>query len=293
MRILITGGTGFLGSRLVKRLIEAGHSVVLILREKSVISRLESVQGQFDFFYKESDSYRACFEKYQGFDVIIHCATNYGRKNGTLTEVLEDNLIWPVKLLELAIEYCCGLFINTDTFFTKNNANYDYLREYIISKHLLRETLVSFASLISIANLRLEHVYGPDDSPDKFTSWILDQLMNNVDCVKLTDGTQKRDFIYLDDVVSAYCFVINNKERIKGFEEFEVGTGESHTIREFVELAKGLLNSSTELSWGSLPMRKNEFMDSKADTSMLGKLGWMPQFSFQKGVKTFIDYYNI
>ena len=209
-----------------------------------------------------------------------------------MTKVLEDNLVWPIRLLELCIKYGCKLFINTDTFFAKKDTDYYYLREYILSKILLRKALVSYSSLINIANMRLEHVYGPEDSPDKFTPWIVTQLLSSINMLDMTSGVQKRDFIYLDDVVNAYICLLHNKGRIRGFREYEVGTGESYSIREFVELVKYELKSNTNLQWGVLPMRENEFMDSKANIANLKELGWAPTFSLQEGIKKLIDYYR-
>jgi nucleoside-diphosphate-sugar epimerase len=90
-------------------------------------------------------------------------------------------------------------------------------------------------------NVVLEHFYGPGDDTSKFVTWVIRELLTNVDHIDLTLGEQKRDFIYIDDVVSAFIAIIENESRFKkGFHQFEVGTNNLIEIRQFVNTVKNM-----------------------------------------------------
>jgi CDP-paratose synthetase len=104
--------------------------------------------------------------------------------------------------------------------------------------------------------------------------------------LKLTNGEQKRDFIYIDDVVSAYLIIL---EKIKGFSdffnEFDVGSGSAVSIREFVEKIHQITDSQTHLAFGSIPYRIGELMSSNANVEPLVELGWFCKTNLDKGLK--------
>ena len=106
----------------------------------------------------------------------------------------------------------------------------------------------------------------------------------------LTKGEQTRDFIYIDDVVSAYEAVIKNLCRIdRGFIEFQVGTGKAVSLKKFVRTVLKITNSDTRLLFGALPYRKGEIMYSKANNKALKELNWEPKFDISKGIRKFIE----
>lgn len=133
-------------------------------------------------------------------------------------------------------------------------------------------------------------MYGPADSQNKFVPGILNDLMNNKEKILLTGGIQKRDFIFVYDVVDAYCEVVKNIETFKKNIEIEVGTGKETTIKDFVILLKELTTSNSILEFGALPYRKNEIMESKANNTLLHHLGWKPKFGLKDGLSELIRY---
>ncbi|PQQ37787.1 hypothetical protein C6H68_11045 [Photorhabdus luminescens] len=145
---------------------------------------------------------------------VIHLATVYGREFDNFMEVESGNVTKPLKLLELTVEYNIPTFINTDSYFSKPHFNYQYMRPYIITKQHLNEwgKLLSNKYGFSFLNMRLEHVYGPRDNKGKFIPFILDALRNNNDEVKCTNGMQRRDFIYVLDVVNAFLTILKSKK---------------------------------------------------------------------------------
>jgi nucleoside-diphosphate-sugar epimerase len=140
-------------------------------------------------------------------------------------------------------------------------------------------------------NVSLEHFYGPGDDETKFVTYIIHNLLKNVDKIDLTKGEQKRDFIYIDDVVDAFTKIINSLDNFnRDFYEFEIGTNYPLSIKQFVELAKQLSgNKHTLLNFGALPYRENEVMNYYVNTSEISKLGWKCNRTIEEGLKKMIE----
>jgi nucleoside-diphosphate-sugar epimerase len=138
--------------------------------------------------------------------------------------------------------------------------------------------------------LKLEHFYGPGDDKSKFTTHVIQSCLSNVTELKLTPGEQLRDFIHIDDVVSAYILLLDKQEEIDDeFAEFELGSGTAITIKHFVETIHRLTTSTTHLNFGAVPYRAGEAMHSQADTNGLQALGWYCQYDLESGLIQVID----
>jgi nucleoside-diphosphate-sugar epimerase len=218
-------------------------------------------------------------------DTIVHCATNYGRGENDPLHVIEANLLLPLKLLELGKKYHVKSFINTDTILDKR-INY-----YSLSKKQFKDWLIVYKQDYTCVNVLLEHFYGAGDDSTKFVTYIIHNLLKNVDKIDLTKGEQRRDFIYIDDVVDAFVKIINSLDNFnQDFYEFEIGTNYPLSIKQFVELAKQLSgNKHTLLNFGALPYRENEVMNYNVNTSEISKLGWKCNSTVEEGLKKMIE----
>jgi nucleoside-diphosphate-sugar epimerase len=281
-KILLTGATGFLGSHLLKRLIEAGADVVILVRETSNKERIKKLEGFSTFtINKQLSNIHELFELYS-IDTIIHVATEYGR-NLPFSSVLESNVLFPIKLIESADKNKLNLFVNTDSFFSKFQ-DYIYLREYIMSKKIFKEYLKSLSDM-RVFNLQLEHIYGEFDSNTKFITSLMERMFINEKSIELTEGSQKRDFIYVSDVVDAYMVVLANVQVLGRYVEFEVGTGTSMAVKDFVSKIHHITGSKSDLLFGALPSKVNEIQDSKANNLNLRNLGWNVKFTAETAIK--------
>jgi len=282
--VLLTGGTGFLGSHLLNELSDR-YRFVLLKRSFSGIQRIETIIDTVQSYDIDTCPLETVFRE-EKIGCILHAATNYGRSGEPFHRLFQDNVQFPLTLLKLSIENNVELFINTDTFYTKSNHIYPSATYYCLSKIQLRQWLKALSDRIKVVNLRLEHVYGPNDNQNKFIPFLAEQLVKNRPEIPLTQGIQKRDFIYVDDVVRAYELVLNNKGRIlEPFSEFEIGTGRATAVSELVKLMQTISNSQSKLAFGKLPDRDGEIMQSTAQTEAIAALGWKPKISLTEGIK--------
>ena len=281
MRILLTGATGYLGSRLCRKLIAEGHHVSALKRASSNLGRIGDLLQGVDLYDVSANGDQVIAALVKSVDCVVHLATCYGRKGESIGQVLEANTTFPLRLLVAAARECVP-FINTDTVLPRN------LNNYALSKVQFADwgRLVARDHALPFLNLRLDHFYGPGDDDLKFTTWVMQSCLRGVPELNLTPGEQKLDFIYVSDLVDAYgvllCRACNGAQ---GFEEYGVGTGEPVTLREFVETVKRCAHSRTQLNFGALPYRAGEPMKYPNDTSRMHVLGWHARTSLEEGIR--------
>jgi CDP-paratose synthetase len=277
--ILMTGATGFLGSNILKQLNHINYKVIVLKRSFSNTGRISDFVHNIKCYNIDESNLEDVFTENK-IDIILHCATNYGRREIDPLSLIQANLTMPLQLLELGKKNKVSCFINTDTILDKRVSHYS------LSKNQFREWLKLYAEEMICVNVALEHFYGPHDDHSKFISHIIDCILNNAEKIDLTEGKQKRDFIYIDDVVSAFMTIIKNIGKFKNrFLNFEIGTGQSVEIRKFVTLVKKIAeNNNTILNFGAISYRENEIMNSQANITEICKLKWKPKFTLEEGL---------
>jgi nucleoside-diphosphate-sugar epimerase len=276
--VLITGGTGFLGSHLIEFLIDFGYEVFAVKRPSSKLGRVEGLANKVHFISTDFAEIENCFKTNQ-IEAVIHTATCYGRHQEAADHIYEANLNFPLKLLELAVGHGVRKFINTDTPI-KPNVNFHALSkfQFVEAAKLLKKDQLKFI------NLKLYHVFGPHGNPDLFVPFIIKACLTNQPQIDLTAGEQKRDFIYIKDVVAAYKVLLQvNENQLESFTSFDLGLGKGLSIKEFVGLLATLSGSTSRISYGAIPTQISE-QDYVADITRLLSLGWSPAYSIEQGI---------
>lgn len=292
MKILLTGATGFLGSKILKGLVQQEEQVAVLKRSTSDTRRIEEFSNKCTLYDIDKVSLETVFEKERP-EVIIHCAAAYGRSGKEAVQVAETNLVFGIQLLSLAEQYQCGYFINTGTFAFKQiepEGKIDkpiYMADYTLSKYQFIRWGEAFAARGSLCfiTMDLEHIFGEDDDEGKFILMLEQKCTSGELSVELSDGMQLRDYIYTDNVVDAYMCVLKHRTELTGFQRFQVGMGEPITLKDFVIMLKEVSGSSISLEFGKRARNANEPDCSVADTSGLRKLGWTPKFTRKDGIR--------
>jgi len=280
--VLVTGATGFLGSHLCRTLVERGHRVEAFRRQSSDLSRLGPLAGQVRW-RRVPEDLEAPFSGPAPPDAVIHCAALYGRRGESPAQMIEANTLLPVRLHYLAARRGVPLFLNTDTVLDPA------LSLYALAKHQAVQWLTRAGGPSRVLNLRVQHFYGPGDDPSKFITWLITQCLANVPEIRLTDGRQQRDFVYVSDVVSAMVALLESQSAGSaaggGFANYEVGSGSPVPLRDVVELIHKLTGSRSRLLFGALAYRPGEPVVTRADTSALRVLGWQPLVTLPEGLE--------
>ena len=286
-KILITGGTGYLGSHVLAALVENGYSVVLLKRKASSLKRISKHITAIKIYDIEDIEFKNVLYDNQ-ISIIIHMAASYGRNGETLEDVAYANLNFPTRLLNAALEANVQYFINTSTSLPAS------VNDYSFTKNLFETCLKSKEKEINIINIIPEYFYGPGDDSWKLISMIIQKLIQKAPIIEFTDGLQQRDFIYITDVVNAFTVILSNIEKLKGYQSFSVSSGKTIRIRDMAKLCKEVCdNHETELAFGAIPNRNNDVLFSDSDNRSLQALGWTPQVDLAAGIKLTKEGFNL
>lgn len=284
-----------MGGALLDRLLARGYEVVAVKRSSSSVAKIQRCIGNpsLRLFDIDAEDPLRLFEQYP-VDTIIHTATEYGRGATPLHAILGANLILPLRLAELGMQRGVNCFINTDSFFNKNGNAYSNLLNYSLSKKNLLIWLGRLSANMKVINVVLEHLYGPCDSPSKFVESVIQKVaVEQAPHIALTHGHQRRDFVFVDDVVEGFLHLVEyGQQQDFRFETFELGTGKATQIRDFVASVRELSTSPTELGFGDIPYLSDEIMYSAADTSRLECLGWTPRVPLRDGIQRILREYG-
>lgn len=285
--ILLTGANGFLGSHLLEALLSQRYNLVILKRSTSDLWRIAHLMGQVTSYDVDSQLLELAFKE-QKIDCVIHTACHYGRNGDSINRIVDSNLLYGIQVLEAAIAHDVKTFVNTDSLLPRN------LNPYSLSKKQLVDWLKQQSDKIHVVNLRVEHMFGPKDDTTKFVPWVMAQLKANTPEIKLTQGEQERDFIYIDDVVSAYLTVLSKQAELPQYSEFDVGSGVLTTVRSFLEQLRlaceikfGKLD--TQLIFGALPYRDGEMMSVDVNTQGLRDLGWSAKTDIGHGLTYILE----
>lgn len=288
MKILLTGAGGFLGSALALNLLSKNYEVSLLIRKNSVLNRLNGQDSKFNIKRFSSDVEIEEFVSVVEPDIVIHTACSYGRQNESLIQISDANIRFSLLILQAIKNSKKPVsFINTGTVLNPD------VGPYALTKHQFvqwGELIASDkANKIRFINVELQHMYGPGDDISKFTTHVLNACMKNLPTLELSEGEQKRDFIFIEDVVDAYCTIVEYIEQLKKIDNIEIGSGQAPTIREFVEEVHRLTSSQTKLLFGAIPYRDKEAMHCQANIEKIKSLGWIPKFDLKSGLLKTIE----
>ena len=310
MRYLVTGAAGFIASRVITKLLEAGHSVVGVdnlndsydVRMKEY--RLERLLPNTGFkFLKIDIAYRDQVAQLDGegtFNAAINLAARAGVRQAVENPwvYLETNTMGTLNLLELChrLQVPKFLLASTSSIYGSNapiptpeTASSDQpLQPYAASKKGAEVLAYTYHYLygIDISVVRYFTVYGPAGRPDmvmfRLAKWITEG-----ETVRLNGtGTQSRGFTYLDDIARGTILALEPV----GYEIINLGGHEAITMNELICMMEEMIGKKAQIE--SYPFHRADMQANLADVSKAQKLlGWIPEFNLQRGVRNLVDWY--
>ena len=292
MIVLVTGGCGFIGSHIVDKLVSLGHEV-------RVIDDLSAKENE-EFYYNSSANYWKldiskddCSNIFKGVDFVFHLAARSRIQPtiGTPNECFEVNVVGTQRVLDwcrinsvkrLIYSGTSSLYGHQNSIPFQPNMPSDCLNPYSMSKWMGEQICKLYSQLyrVNTTVLRYFNVYGPREPVKGHYAPVVGlfkrQKKENKPMTIVGDGSQRRDFTYIDDVVEANILSLNIKKQ-KTFDVYNVGTGKNYSIKQIAEFVGG----ETEY----IDPRPAEVQETLADITLTTKdLGWVPKVDLEQAI---------
>lgn len=295
-RIALTGGTGYIGSTLVRFLVERGFTVHVICRPSSDVSRLADFSNEI-FISVYSGEYLELvnlLNKAKPHCVIHTAAEKQYSQTGAPTSpsgFIDAHIVFPSNLLEAMTQCRIRNFINTESYWQYGESLDIYAANsmYAATKSGFKEILAYYSKCrgIDSISLVLGHTYGPGDQRGK----VLDLLKNSLESeepLDLTEGHQLISLTHIEDVTTAYlhAYELLSKGGHTGLATYSVGLSNPKTLREIVKLAEKMLNKKFLINWGRKPYRDTDLEPIPQGESLPG---WQPKISLSRGLLEFFN----
>ncbi len=304
---LVTGGAGFIGSHLVEALVSLGARVrVLDDFSSGRKENLASVESLVEVIVGDVRDLSTCLKAAEGIEVILHQAALASVPRSVSEPLLahEVNLTGTLNLLQAAAlkKVKSFVFASSSAVYGENpvlpkkeGQEGKPLSPYAAQKLASEKYLQVFSELygFNAVSLRYFNVFGPRQNPaSQYAAVIpvfITRMLNGLPPVIYGDGTQTRDFIYVQEVVRANL-IASGFESFRG-EVFNIGASVPVSINELVEIINSLLGLSIKAIYTD--PRPGDIKESFADISQAEKLlGFRPELDFKSGLKLTLEWYK-
>jgi len=292
MKILVTGGAGFIGSNLVDKLIDEGCKVFVI--DKLSTGKKENLNKKAIFYKADICHLDKILPLFKGIDYVFHLAANprviFSVENpieshkvnvdGTLNVLYAS---YKNRVKRLIFASSAAVYGDIKELPLKENMTPKPISPYGLHKLIGENYCKLFSNLYNLETvcLRYFNVYGPRMDPNGPYALVISKFLKlkkeNKPLTIYGDGKQTRDFIYVDDVVKANILAMKSKKVGRG-EVINISSGKNYSINYIAKLIGGKKIY--------LPARKGEMKHTLGDNSLAKKLlGWEPEISLEEGIK--------
>lgn len=309
-KVLLTGAAGFIGAQTVKNLLSKGYSVVGIDNlndyydvdlKKMRLSGLQHPKFQFEQIDIENKSDLIRLFNKHSFETVFNLAARagvrYSMENPDI--YMSTNAQGTLNLLECMRQHKVMKFVLASTSslyagqpmpFNEDLAVNTPISPYAASKKSAEVMAYTYHYLykIDVSVVRYFTVYGPAGRPDMSPFIFADKLLKGEDLPVFGDGTQSRDFTYVDDIAEGTVLAAKNV----GYEIINLGGGNNpYTLLQMIELMEQYSGKKAKLNLGEKV--KADMDVTWADISKARKLlGWEPKVSFEEGIKKLMAWHT-
>ncbi len=293
MNLLITGATGFIGSHLVKKLLDDKHNVTAVVRSNSNIENLPTKVGVY--VYDGNIISLIEFLKTERFDGMIHlaayCPSSHPSED--LPDLIDANILFGTEMIEACAQSGVKWFINTGSYMQHfNDADYSPSILYAATKQAFLD-LTRYWSLtgkVKVVTLELFDNFGVGDRRKKiFTLWR--DAFKTGEAISMSPGKQIMDVSPVENVASAFAFLASLVEQDESGEingqVFSLQSGERMTLMEWADLFQKITGKSLNLKWGERTYRDREIMNPWTRGKQIP--GYVPAVSIEDAVKKYLE----
>ncbi len=303
MKILVTGGCGFIGSHIVDAYIEAGHEVAVADKKKSnLFPYMNNRAKYYQIDLTDSKKVNSLFEKLKP-DVVNHHAANISLAKSIEKPLYDakNNITAVINILESAKKHGTEKIIfassagalysgNTSLPFTEKTST-NPISPYGVSKLASEYYIKVYAELYALKYviLRYSNIYGPrqNNTLKPIVSVFIEDLKNNQQPIINNDGSQTRDFLYVEDLKSANLLALTYKKNAC----FNISSGSETSISKLFTKIKQMLKSNIEPKF-KLKKIKEQQRSYISNAKARQKLGWNPKYNLKQGLLKTIEWYR-
>ena len=299
---VLTGGTGFVGANLARRLLREGHTVHLFVRPEHSHWRLQEISKEIQLHLVDLSDFEAILKKLASikpewiFHLAAHGAYSWQKE---VQNIFQTNLIATVNLLEAALQVGFEAFIHTgtsseygfkeiaplETEWLEPNSHYACAKASA-TQYCRYSAQVHNAHIIT---LRLYSTFGPYEDPKRLMPNLIRHGLRG-ELPPLVDPSIARDYIYVEDVCEACIIAATTPSKSFGA-VFNLGTGVQTTLYEVVEMARKVMPILIEPKWGSMPSRSWDTSVWVANNHKIQQeLSWSARYNFEQGFRLMVEW---